>query len=198
MSEQANSVKFRFITMQATAEAFEQCPFKMDFRGSNALIQALKQYEQKQPNKAVQGIIHLKKGIVSKYLDGTEASVLDDRKWWELGYTTCPNKCCFMKPNERFVNYELPPDHSSAEAVAERLDIITEILEEAAANFAAHNERPRPMPKFKKKCVPPTREWQEFKRITGPGGFEEQLKLLGNLADVDMISLTGVGYFFLE
>jgi hypothetical protein len=198
MTDHAYRVNFRFIPRLPTAEAYDQRPFKQDFRGADALIYALKQYEQKKPNKAVQGIIHLKKGIVSKYLDGTELPVYDERKWWELGYTTCPNKCCFMKPNERFNKYKLPPDHSSAEAKAERLEIIAEILEDAEANFAAHNEHPRPMPKFKKRSVPPTREWQEFKRIAGPGGFEEQLKLLGNLADVDTISLTGVGHFFLE
>ena len=61
--------------------------------------------------------------------------------------------------------------------------------------MAEHAVRPRPMPRFKPEVVPHRRGWQEFKRISGPGGLEEQLSLIKDKSNIWKIYFVNYGSF---
>jgi hypothetical protein len=75
--------------------------------------------------------------------------------------------------------------------------IIKEHEAVVAANYAKHLANPRPMPKFKRQPMPIKREWQEFKRIKGPGGFIEQFGLIKDKTTIRSIFLVNHGTFYI-
>jgi len=192
---------FRFIPQLPTKEAFENRPFN-EIRGREWFMQRLLDYEKANPSKKMEGLIRFRPGVASKYYDGTEAHTYDDRKWWELGYTSCSGQCCFAPPYEPLIKWKPVPDDATEEEKAankaELAAIFKEVDRIAEANYAKHVANPRPMPKFRRKTIAPKREWQEFRRIKGPGGLNDQLKQIDNFQDVVSISFTGLGWFYAE
>jgi hypothetical protein len=139
----------------------------------------------------MKGYIYFREGIVSQYKDGTEGHTYDTRKWWELGYTSCANKCCFVPPNTKLIHWKETDGQETLSA------IINEHTEFVSANQAKHMANPRPMPKFKRQCLPLKREWQEFKRINGPGGFIEQYGLIKDKTTIRSIFMVNHGTFYI-
>lgn len=180
--------KFVFIPKLPTAEAWEKRAFR-DCYGEDSLFSALK---AKDFGENLKGYIHFKEGIKSQYKDGTEGRTYDTRKWWELGYTSCANKCCFAPPNERLIHWK---EEDGKEALTAIMKEYREICE---ANYAKHLAKPRPMPKFKRQSLPIKREWQEFKRIQGPGGFIEQYELIEDKSTILSIRFIDYGHFRIE
>jgi len=180
--------KFVFIPRLPTKAAYESKAFK-DYYGEWSFLDAL---QAKDFSDNMKGYIYFKEGVKSDYRDGTEGQMYDKRKWWELGYTSCAMKCCFTPPNEKLIHWK---EEDGQEALSE---IIKEYEKICAENYAKHLAMPRPMPKFKRLPLPVEREWQEFKRISGPGGFIEQFNLIKDKSTIRSISFTNHGYFRIE
>jgi hypothetical protein len=192
---------FRYVTSLPTKEAFERRPFDT-ITGLNTFMEKLLQYEKANPYRQLEGWIRFSPGVSSKYYDGTEPAQYDTRKWYELGYTSCPGECCFSIPNPRLSAWKALPEDATVEEKAandaELADIWEETKRVTQENYARHKANPRPMPKFKRKVIPPKRSWQEFRRIKGPGGMNEQLKQIDNFQDVQMIHFKDMGWFYVE
>jgi len=201
MSQTQDRYTFRFVPFLATKSAWDNRPFR-EFYDMGDFKRALLKYELENKHTQMMGLIRFKKGTVSKYLDGTEGRTHDDRKWWELGYTSCPGQCCFLPYDPRWYSWKPAPEGSSEEVVAaaaaELKAISDEMKQIQETNYQKHLANPKPMPKFKRKSIPPIREWQEFRRIKGPGGLVEQIELIANFEDVEKISLTNLGWFYIE
>jgi len=174
--------KFQFVPNLPTKEAWDSKVFKTDYWGVDALFSDLKARDY---GDDLRGYIYFKEGIVSDYKDGTEGHTYDTRKWWELGYTSCSNRCCFAPPNTKLIQWTAEDGQEALSA------IMKENAELVSANYAKHIANPRPMPKFK-------REWQEFKRIQGPGGFIDQFGLIKDKATIRCIFLINHGTFYIN
>lgn len=182
-------MKFVFIPTLPTKEAWDNKAFK-DCYGIDDFYYRLK---AKDFGDNLRGYIYFKEGFKSQYKDGTEPRQYDSRKWWELGYTSCSSRCCFAPPNEKLIKWS----ESDGQEALQR--IMKEHEELVALNYANHMKNPRPMPKFKPKpAAPVAREWQEFKRIQGPGGFIEQFDLITDKTTIRCICLIHHGSFRIE
>lgn len=201
MSKPAVVYNFRYVPSSPTKEAFDSRPFN-EIKGLMAFMERLLQYETSHPFTQMEGYIRFRPGVSSKYLDGTEAKEYDTRKWYELGYTSCSGQCCFSIPNPRLSAWKSSPEDATEEEKAandaELKDIWKEITRDTDANYAKHLAHPKPMPKFKRKTIQPKREWQEFRRVKGPGGMIDQLKQIDNFQDINLIHFKGMGWFYVE
>lgn len=192
---------FRYVPSSPTKEAFDSRPFN-EIRGVASFMERLLQYEKDHPHMQIEGWIRFREGVSSKYCDGTEAKQYDDRKWYELGYTSCSGQCCFSIPCPRLLAWKPAPEDASQEekdaADAELKALWAETNRITEMNYAKHLANPKPMPKFKRKSIPPKREWQEFRRVKGPGGMNDQIKQIDNFQDVKIIHFKGMGWFYVE
>jgi hypothetical protein len=197
----AKQYNFRYVPSSPTKEAFDNRPFN-EIRGLEAFMERLRQYEKDHPFTQMEGYIRFRPGVSSKYYDGTEASTYDDRKWYELGYTSCSGQCCFSIPNPKLLAWRPSPDDATEEMKAANNAELHELWKETErvteANYAKHLANPKPMPKFKRKTIAPKREWQEFRRVKGPGGMIDQLKQIDNFQDINLIHFKGMGWFYVE
>ncbi len=180
--------KFQFVPRLPTKEAWESKAFKTDYWGEQDFLSAL---ISKDSSDNMKGYIYFREGIVSEYKDGTEGHTYDTRKWWELGYTCCANRCCFSPPNTKLMEWKEEDGREALSAIMKEHETVV------AANHAKHLANPRPMPKFKRTALPIKREWQEFKRIKGPGGFIEQYGLIKDKGTIRTIFLLNHGNFYI-
>jgi hypothetical protein len=181
-------MKYSFIPLLPTKAAYENMAFS-DYACEKTLLEGLK---KKDIGDMLRGYIYFNQGIVSEWKDGTERVTKDTRKWWELGYTSCSRGCCVSPPCPSLINWK-SEDGDEALTLA-----VKEHREMAEANMAEHAVRPRPMPRFKSEVVPHKRGWQEFKRVTGPGGLEEQLSLIKDKSTIWKIYFVNYGSFVLR
>ena len=171
-------MRYRFIPTLPTKEAYDKKAFP-DFNCETAFLEGLK---KKDLGDNLHGYIYFKDGIISSWSDGTETITKDTRKWWELGYTSCSKGCCVIPPFPTLK--EDGSDQDLADAVKEHLQMV--------------EQKSRPMPKFKSEVIPHNRGWQEFKRVSGPGGLEEQLSLIEDKTTIRKICFINYGGFVLE
>jgi len=181
-------MKYVFIPTLPSKEAYENKAFP-DFVGEKALLEGLK---KKETLDNLRGYIYFKEGVLSEWRDGTEEITRDTRNWYELGYTSCSRGCCFSPPCPKLINWT--PDQGK-EALTEAMKEHTELT---AANIEEHRIKPRPMPRFKPQIIPHKRGWQEFKRISGPGGLDEQLSLISDKTTIKKIHFVNYGSFHME
>ena len=181
-------MRYRFIPTLPTKAAYDNIAFP-DFNCETAFLEGLK---KKDFGDNLRGYIYFKDGIISKWSDGTEPMTKDTRKWWELGYTSCSRGCCVSPPCPSLIKW------GSEQGEQALVDAVKEHLKMAEANMEQHRIKPRPMPRFKPEVIPHKRGWQEFKRVSGPGGLEEQLSLIEDKTTIRKICLMNYGGFFLE
>ena len=73
--------------------------------------------------------------------------------------------------------------------------IAVDHLNMSELSLAEHMAKRRSMPKFKQEVVPLARGWQEFKKVSGPGGLAEQFDLIKDKTIIKSIFLVEYGYF---
>jgi hypothetical protein len=180
--------RYVFIPRLPTKEAYDNKAFN-DYNCHNTLYKALLKRDF---GENMKGYIYFKEGIKSQYRDGTEGKSYDKRKWWELGYTSCWDGCCTSPPNKKLIDWKV---EDGQEALSLIVKEHTELCEKL---YQRHLDDPKPMPKFKPQPIPINREWQEFKRISGPGGFIEQFELIKDKSTIKSLWFSEYGHFRIE
>ena len=177
--------QFTFVPRFPTKAAYANKVFS-DVFGLDAFYQMLK---AKDIGDKLKGYINFKEGIYSEYRDGSEPDTYEDRNWFELGYTSCARGCCFSPPCPELLKWK------EEDGLEELTRLCKEHERTIAENYAKHLANPNPMPRFERKTILHKRSWQEFKRVSGPGGLKEQLALIKDVSTIKNIFFSNFGYF---
>ena len=198
---------FEFYPEGFSAAAWEARPFKRPIYGSDALFTALKMYENRLGfGKYLSGFIYFREGFVSEYNDGTvSGKPYAYVRWWETEMKGCHKGCCKTPP----ANWDPESRTYALEDWQKGTYVSGAGWLWCACMAAAHpgepvssepcSGHPRseqvPMKSYWTKPSPAKRSWQEFRRIGGMGGAEDQYKQIKDVAGISKIYLSGIGGF---
>jgi len=184
--------------------AFKHTPSSID-----ELFRMLKEHEKKLGfGKYLSGFIYYKDGCYSDYVDGSYTTKpYPHSKWWETEMRSCHKGCCTKAPS----NWD-PETRTYAKENWQKGKFIKSLWHWCSCQKEKHPDEafldgecpghprsePVPMQSYwiKPKCT--KLGWQEFKRISGIGGAEDQFKRIMRKEEVMRISLMGLGYFIID
>lgn len=179
------SQQFVFVPRLPTKAAYANKPFS-DYSSLESLYAALK---SKDVGDALKGYINFREGFYSEYKDGSEPTTYEERDWHQLGYTSCARGCCFSPPCPDLISWK------ESDGREELSRLCKEHVQATEENYARHLDAPNPMPRFERKVILHKRSWQEFKRVSGPGGLKEQMEGIKDKSTIKSIWLSNFGWF---
>lgn len=198
---------FTFTPQGFTARDWDNRAFKQAPSSTDELFRILKEYEKKLGfGKYLSGFIYYKNGFFSEYEDGTHSTKpWPQANWWETEMRACHKGCCTKMPS----NWD-PETRTYAKEDWQKGKFTTKggwnwciCQKEKHPEGPFINDtcpghprsEPVPLKSYWTKPAPRKQNWQEFRRIPGMGGAEDQFKQIKRKEEVERISLIGLGYF---
>jgi hypothetical protein len=200
---------FDFIPLMPSAAAWNNRLFKQPVYSEEELFAILKNYEKSLGfGKYLDGYIYFKEGHYSDYYDGSyNRKPYHEYRWWETEAKSCHKGCCTIMPNNwdpvtrTYGVEEWKKGFYGSGAVWYWCSCQKEKRQnsESPISTAPCKGHPRSEPvQVKPVMINPVEQKitvQEFRRIYGPGGAEEQFKEIKNKEGVAKIWLTGIGWW---
>jgi hypothetical protein len=205
----SHTLLFDFLPQSFTKEAWENRPFKRPY-ALNDLFTILKEREKQLGfGKYLRGYIYFKEGFFSEYNDGTiRTKPKPYQKWWETDSEKCHKGCCSLPPpnwDPITRTYEVEDSFKGAlDNSGKWRWCICQKGKYPDDSFidkpCPGHPRSEPIP-FRSLWIPPPiikRDYQEFKRINGSCGLEEQIKNIKNIHTISHFIIFGLGTFRLN
>lgn len=184
-------------------------PFKQNPSSIDELFRMLKEHERKLGfGKYLSGFIYYKDGCYSEYEDGSYSTKpAPHSKWWETELRSCHKGCCTKAP----LTWD-SDTRTYAKDDWQKGNYFKGVWRWCSCQKDKHPDdpfiegectghsrsEPVPMQSYWIKPKAAQQGWQEFKRIGGLGGAEDQFKQIKRKEEVIRISLNGLGYFIVD
>jgi hypothetical protein len=198
---------FTFVPQGFTAYEWDNRAFKQNPQNIDNLFTILKTYEKKLSfGKYLSGYFRFKDGVFSDYEDGTYSTkTYAHVRWWETEMKSCHKGCCTKMPG----NWDPETRTYGKEDWQKGRYSSTAMWLWCVCQKDKHPDgpfidglcdghprgAPVPLQSYWNKPPPRKEGWQEFRRISGLGGAEDQFRQIKRKEDVALIVLHGLGHF---
>lgn len=204
-----NRLTFNFVPLLPTAAAWDRRPFKHPVYSVGDLFTLLRNHESSLGfGRYLDGYIYFKKGYSSDYYDGSyNRKPYHEPKWWETSAKSCHKGCCKVAPDNwdpetrTYGVQDWRKGFYGKGATWVWCSCQKEKREGGDAPISSEpckgHPRSEPVP-IKPLMITPAKSvstYQEFRRIKGPGGAEEQFKEIKNKEGIAKVWLNNIGWW---